>query len=580
MKPYSDATFWKYFKRNIVFQFVPFVLLSIVLFVGCFFAVRSYTIHNVSKIVLGNGASVQKILSDIDNIHFRMINNVYVMAIMQNDSFDIDNEEYKNNLIKTQEFMSDNINVSNYIDSIYVMNLDSNMIFSNYQYDSINAFFDRRWVELYSKDLSVPTTIRVDKGNTEYLSFIYPFNQYNENKGAIAINVKINEFESIFDGVGEAYYLFDINGKLLYSTDNVQADFVNQLNFTNLQAEQVTSKFCKGKIRSAYTFQNKRYILVIDVANFSYIRMSIIYQVLIVLYMILVFAVIYLLSKKYARYYYENISDVIDILSVYDTEGNVLEKANEFSYIKNNISQLIEKNDSNEIQLSKNVLQLKKAQLNALQMQINPHFILNTLNMVNLMLIREGDLHHDVLKVNENISKILSYVLAGDEYIIPISQEIQCAKDYLEIECLKKNGNFAVEWNVDESLLEIGVVKFILQPIIENCIEHGFERCKERNRCIIISVRRESKKIAFYVEDNGIGMNVDKLRELKQQLKTDEFPKNGHIAVLNVNQRIKLIYGNEYGLEIVKSDGNGTIIKMTIPVNQKLNYRRNNTNSE
>ena len=498
------------------------------------------------------------------------------MAIMQNDRFDIDNEEYKTNLINMQEFMSDNINVSNYIDSIYVMNLDCNMIFSNYQYDSINAFFDKRWVELYPKDLSVPTTIRVDKGNTDYLSFIYPFNQYNENKGAIAINVKLNKFESIFDGVGEAYYLFDENGNLLYSTDDVKANFVQQLNFDTLQAEQVTSKFCKGKVRSAYTFQNKRYVLVMDVANLSYIQMSIIYQCLIVLYMILVFAVIYFLSKKYARYYYENISEVINILSVYDTEGSVMEKLDEFSYIKNNISQLIEKNDSNEIQLSKNVLQLKQAQLNALQMQINPHFILNTLNMVNLMLIREGDLHHDVLKVNENISKILSYVLAGDEYIITVSQEIQCAKDYLEIECLKKNGNFAVEWNVDESLLEMGVVKFILQPIIENCIEHGFARCKERDKCIIISVRRENSKIAFYVEDNGIGMNVEKLGELKRQLKTDEFPRNNHIAVLNVNQRIKLIYGNEYGLEIVKSDGNGTIIKMTIPIKQKQKYKRNN----
>lgn len=576
MKPSVDTTFWEYFKRNIVFQYVPFVLLSIVLFVGCFFAVRSYTIQNVNKIVLGNAASVQKILSDIDNIHFRIINNVYIMAIMQNDRFDIDNEEYKTNLMKMQEFMSDNINVSNHIDSIYVMNLDCNMIFSNYQYDSINAFFDKRWVELYPKDLSVPTTIRVDKGNTDYLSFIYPFNQYNENKGAIAINVKLNKFESIFDGVGEAYYLFDENGNLLYSTDDVKANFVQQLNFDTLQAEQVTSKFCKGKVRSAYTFQNKRYVLVMDVANLSYIQMSIIYQCLIVLYMILVFAVIYFLSKKYARYYYENISEVINILSVYDTEGSVMEKLDEFSYIKNNISQLIEKNDSNEIQLSKNVLQLKQAQLNALQMQINPHFILNTLNMVNLMLIREGDLHHDVLKVNENISKILSYVLAGDEYIITVSQEIQCAKDYLEIECLKKNGNFAVEWNVDESLLEMGVVKFILQPIIENCIEHGFARCKERDKCIIISVRRENSKIAFYVEDNGIGMNVEKLGELKRQLKTDEFPRNNHIAVLNVNQRIKLIYGNEYGLEIVKSDGNGTIIKMTIPIKQKQKYKRNN----
>ncbi len=564
MKIAKNTTFWRYFKRNIVFQFLPVVVFSVIMSVVCFFAIRSYTLQNVNRIVLSGGVSAEKILSDVDGVHFRIINSADIKAVLMDNECNMENEEFKKSLIKSQDFINTSINMSSYIDSIYVLNLNSNMVFSNYQYDSVDNFFDRAWTLAYPKNLSKPITIRINNGSTQYLSFIYPFNQNGRNEGAIAINVKIGEFESIFEDIGNTYYMVDKEGNVLFGAGEGYTNSTEKISLSEVE-EQVDSEFHKGKIRSTYSFGNRGQILVIDIENSSYIQMNVIYQGVIVLYLILVFGIIYILSKRYAEYYYQNIADVVNILSVYDTEGDILNKLDEFSYIKSNISQLIEKNSSNEIQLSKSILQLKQAQFNALQNQINPHFILNTLNMVNLLLIRKGDIHHEVLKINENVSKIMTRVLASEEYIISVSQEVDCTKDYLEIERLKKNNSFDVKWNIDENLNEEKTVKFILQPIVENCITHGFSKCKDREKCINISIKKEKENIVFVVQDNGCGMTKEKLEEIRRQLEREDFPKSRNIAILNVHQRIRIVYGSGFGLEIVQSDFYGTTIKMTIP---------------
>lgn len=559
------STFWKNFNKNIFFQFLPFLLCSVVLSVICFFVVRSYAMADLNESCLSYSVAVDKMFEDVDRVHFKIVNNAQVKAVMQSSDIMRNNPEYINSLKKFHELLNSTIDYSDFVRSIYVVNINTGMIYSNLQNETIDRFFDKEWVKEYSSGIIKPTIRYIKSSGQKYLSFFYPVGYLGKNDGMIAINIDFSKFNSLFKETDNGFYVIDESDNVIFGTEENNILPFKKTELMKFKDKEPNVRYISNKMIGLYSISYHNNKLIIYIKNSGFMRMYVLYQLLIVFYTLIILFVVYMMSKKYAMYYYNNITDIINLLSLYDAESDAIKKSDEFEFIKNNVAQLVTKNSMNEIQLSKRIIQLKQSQLSALQTQISPHFILNALNVVNLMLIENNDLYHSALKINENIAKILTHVMFNGKYIITVAEEIECTKDYIEIGMIRKNNAFAVTWRVDESLMQCQTIKFILQPLVENSIEHGFSGFKRHDGRIEIEIERKDADIKFTVTDNGKGMSREKLSELNEELKKNEFPITKNIAMLNVHQRIQLVFGEEYGLKILKSDNTGTVITMSVP---------------
>jgi len=206
-----------------------------------------------------------------------------------------------------------------------------------------------------------------------------------------------------------------------------------------------------------------------------------------------------------------------------------------------------------EIYISK--LETKEAELQILHAQINPHFLYNTFSSISRM-SKLGE----VDKLNDMILKLAKFyrlTLNKGEMIIPISKEIEIIKAYLDIQNLKYGDRIVVTYEIDESLLQQETVKFILQPFVENVLEHAWYDDQIHIR---LAICRKADLIVLVIEDDGLGMAEHTIQGI---IGTSESAIG--YGIRNVDQRIKLHYGTDYGVQIVSVVGEGTVIKLMIP---------------
>ena len=196
-------------------------------------------------------------------------------------------------------------------------------------------------------------------------------------------------------------------------------------------------------------------------------------------------------------------------------------------------------------------------------MQINPHFLYNTLDAIKWVAI---------LQKANNAAEMITYLVRllrislnkGREYV-SIREEIEHVKCYVEIQKFRYNDKFDIEVEIDESLMQYRIPKLILQPIIENSIFHGFKQMRQGGK-INIKGWSQEKDILFSIIDNGCGVEVNSVdRLLDSNLQTNKGERLSGIGLNNVNERIKLIYGEKYGLKIENVDTGGTKVDVLLP---------------
>lgn len=202
----------------------------------------------------------------------------------------------------------------------------------------------------------------------------------------------------------------------------------------------------------------------------------------------------------------------------------------------------------------------KNAEIVALQAQINPHFLYNTLNTIIYMI--KDDFKDNAILMVKNLSSLFRYGISRGEIIINIGEEIEYAKAYVNIIKLRYTNKISFEWNIDTALIRCKTIKLILQPIIENAIYHGIR--KDRGMGTIeISCLDCGNSVNFIIKDNGVGIHRDELESLKYNLSTNSLTDT--IGIYNVQARIRLHYGEKYGISIDSTYGEGTTITLSIP---------------
>ena len=239
----------------------------------------------------------------------------------------------------------------------------------------------------------------------------------------------------------------------------------------------------------------------------------------------------------------------------------------EISTMVSGYNDLVSRIEENIILAYKNEISQKKTELQMLQYQINPHFLYNTLNIVSALAKLNGI--KEISEISESLSHIFHYNVKGGN-IVQLKMELENLQCYVKIQSLRFPGKFDVIYNVDEEMMTCEMLKFILQPLMENAIEHGVIPCKKRGR-IELTGKISSDHIAeISICDNGNGINDETLQMLRQELKKDLKQGINHsssgIGLINVHQRIKNYYGEEFGISIESTLGEYTCIKVRFPI--------------
>ncbi len=217
----------------------------------------------------------------------------------------------------------------------------------------------------------------------------------------------------------------------------------------------------------------------------------------------------------------------------------------------------------------------KQAELMALQNQINPHFLYNTLDAIRGDALKIGAVN--IADVTEALSTYFRYTISRTQFLVSIMEELENVNNYFKIQQYRFEDKLKIEMFIEnDSVLRFLCPKLMLQPIVENAIFHGIEK-RAQGGLVTIKVEGLVNKVRIIVSDNGVGMSEERLEEINQRLgkKENEIGNRRHgIALLNVNRRIKLLFGKEYGIWIFSVENVGTSINMEIPVIEENSYEK------
>lgn len=247
-----------------------------------------------------------------------------------------------------------------------------------------------------------------------------------------------------------------------------------------------------------------------------------------------------------------SVSDV-----VVDSDNEIGSLTKSFDVMTHRIQELMEQNVHEQEEK-------RKSELKALQSQINPHFLYNTLDSIIWM--AEGRKYEEVVLMTASLARLLRQSISNEDEVVPIANEVEYAKGYLTIQKMRYKDKLEFQIDVDPSILHIPLIKLVLQPIIENAIYHGL-KYKESKGLLIIKGFMKDGNAVLQVIDDGVGMSEETLAHIYDRHKVN-YHSNG-VGVYNVQKRLKLYYGEDYGITYESAEGKGKTATITIPGRQE-----------
>ena len=220
-----------------------------------------------------------------------------------------------------------------------------------------------------------------------------------------------------------------------------------------------------------------------------------------------------------------------------------------------------------------------QAEMHALQSQINPHFLYNTLETIRGIAMMKGA--DEIAEITESLSALFRYSISNPGEMASLREELENVRSYLRIQQYRfPNKVYYSEEIADPEILNYRIPILTIQPIIENAISHGLEK-KVGMGWVKFQAVMTNYHIVMRISDNGIGMDEQRLLELRTSLMSgEEIKENGHgkskdsgIALRNVNQRLKFYYGEPYGLNVMSTRNVGTTVEVTLPINENRSIK-------
>lgn len=578
----SNINYIRNFKMSSLFwrTFIIISLLLIVPFVSLSITFNSRTLKNMQKEILSENESA---LGSAANI----IDDTLIECDTMN-SYIAGNESTQIYALNgyTRGSFSDMLRLAKtlpiiyrYIDSIYIYSEQLGTVISSEVSTPIGEFSDTEWLESYKAVKNQKGIIIPCKKNGSYpylITIIKPIYVADEKIGAVVMNINSQSLYNAilsnkYSNSGQSIYLCDSQGRIILSK-NI-SDFGRTLENIGFPPE----KELRADARELLINNENHTVLCTDsgIKNCKYVStysMSIYEdrivrtrtQLILISVSLLLFG--FILAYFASVRSYAPLREIISFLDMTNSDEHITtQDKNEIIYIINSIKLHIDDKTKMKEILEERMKMLKQAQYDMLQAQINPHFLYNTLETINWMAYDIAGGENDVSEALVNLAGFFRNTLSFSGYLITVDEEIQYTKDYIKILHLRYADLFTVRWDIDEAMLPCKVIKTCLQPIIENAVYHGFKP-KGGNGLLEITGRLDGNNIVFRLSDDGVGMSEDDVLKLNEGLNTNVFSNTtSHIGLANVNKRIKILFGEKYGLTVKSLPGKGTEVCIVIP---------------
>lgn len=241
-----------------------------------------------------------------------------------------------------------------------------------------------------------------------------------------------------------------------------------------------------------------------------------------------------------------------------------------YNKMVNELSNLVDNLYESELKNRAVLLEKKNVELQALQAQINPHFLHNTLETISsYAVINDAE---EISDMASALSKMFRYSLRNLE-VVTVDSEIEHVKNFMIVMEHRFQKKLHVIYDIAPEAHDAEVVKLSLQPIVENAFQHGLRKLRYEGT-ITIRARKRSDFLVIQIIDNGSGISPERLNEIQAMLDKNEIRGNMGIGLSNVSRRIQLIFGEEYGLKVTSKPGAGTIVEMEIPIIEYDSFRQ------
>lgn len=572
----------RYFKFNSIFlrtflfittlTVIPFIVLSIMFYSNTLKNIREEITLENSYMFDNSVNIIDRTLMEVDTLSSSLASNestqLYTINNVSTDSF-----KTISRLAKTLPI------IYRYIDSIYIYSEPTDTVIMDNNSIPLSDLSDTDWINAYHAVTTPKGTIIPRSKNNVYpqlITIIKPIYVADEKKGAIIMNINA---QSIYNSMlyqqykdGRLFFLVNADNKIIISSE---------LSYFNTYPDDIglnTLTIESNPKNSVYEINDKNYVVLSgdsSISDYKYISayplelyehklstMKLQIIGILLLLMIIIFILAYVASVRS----YSPLNEIISFLDNSQPPADSIEEEdkNELMYIINSIQTHInDKTKMAEI-LEERMKLLRKSQYDMLQTQINPHFLYNTLETINWMAYNLSNSENPVSKSLINLASFFRNTLTSG-YFVSIENEIKYTKEYVNILALRYGDLFDIEWDIDESILSYTIIKICLQPIIENAVYHGI---KQKNDKGLIKIKGlcDDNNIILIVSDDGIGIEKDALDELNKTLSETSFTnEKSHIGLSNVNQRIKIIFGDSYGIHVESTVGVGTDVYVTIP---------------
>ena len=521
-------------------------------------------------------SSVYSILKSSKNLSYSLSANEDIRYLAVQSSYTTDSVARRDSLT---DMLAVSCSANSYIDSIYIYFANTGMVVTNLGSTPFESFEEKDVFSIFSPDMPKRNILlsRIKKGWYPYLlTVLYPVSDGRGGEvGLVAVNLDV---EKLGDYIGSGQYRNTDYSPRLFIFDREMQTLVYSDEYRLLQEPEEAFELCaldpwEGSFSDVCTLWGDRYVVSAfesedDGLRYFYVSTMSEFEALsretdlrmiqiAALTSVICLVIAFLLSV----WVYRPVKQTLRVLSEVSmlTDWDRKEHVDEIEAIQRSILSAKKENDELNAQIQERIVSLHNAQICALQAQINPNFLFNTLESIANVaaLLLDGD--NKVTEMICTLGKLIRISLSNENYLVPLREELEHVNLYVKLVDFRFHGRVTLHQEIPPEMGDERIVKLTLQPLIENAIQHGLTHKRSGGEIWLRGECRDGDNF-LYVTDNGEGVAPEELEKLTERLKESSVSGGSHIGLRNVDQRLKLIFGEEYGLSLSRSGEGGLCV--------------------
>ena len=575
---------WKSVFFRYLFSFFLLILIIFVPFCLIFYHYSDYAFSKELAAVSAQNALKSKTIFDLLNSNYSANLTVVsdsedVQGILQAGTEEVPIQELK----RVQTLLQSMKRSDPAVADLMIYGLQNDLCISTESVKRVGTDRSLSWLNTY-RATKLPFLIFPRKVDSDTFNYIYTVIElYGADGTTIGIFCSMNRYQNFEQVVHQSFgedpdkiFIVSELGLILYSSDQ---DRINTLMFED---PDIYSAYLSARETEGSTLFWGDHIISVAKSSLSNLilmaynsRTSLMggYQKLNYFLLtggVVVFLIAAICSLFIALNHYRSVTSVIRAIQNADepSQMQIPNRLNsEFFYIINSVISSAQKSQMLDQELVDKIGQLRQAQLSELQAQINPHFIFNTLQLINLSVLRETRKDTPATKVISMFSKLMRSAYDTKRMIVPVREEIENLRLFTDIQSVRYGGRLHTEYEIGPECGGFCTLKLMLQPFVENCMLHGFQNA-EQDWKLTIRCRLENGFLIFTIADNGAGIEPERLREIREKLDSPNI-QGQNIGITNVRQRLMLLFGGQSAVSVESVPGQGTQVTIRHPAMER-----------